>query len=74
MAKVTGDAREGFSLGIHRLSKLIEIMKTCEGLSAVDSVSRIMAGAHSFAEGASRHDGMTVVVLHVLSSAAAPES
>ena len=54
--------------------KLIEITKTCEGLSAVDSVSRIMAGAHSFAEGASQHDDMTVVVLHVLSSAAAHQS
>jgi len=54
--------------------KLIEITKTCEGLSAADSVSRIMAGAHSFAEGASQHDDMTVVVLHVLSSAAAHES
>jgi hypothetical protein len=33
-----------------------------------------MAGAHSFAEGASQHDDMTVVVLHVLSSAAAHDS
>jgi sigma-B regulation protein RsbU (phosphoserine phosphatase) len=45
--------------------RLIEIAKTCHALSAADSVSRIMAGAHDFAAGASQHDDMTVVAMHI---------
>jgi sigma-B regulation protein RsbU (phosphoserine phosphatase) len=47
---------------------LLEVAKTCGGLSAAESVSRIMAAAHAFTAGAPQHDDMTLVVLHVLPS------
>jgi len=49
---------------------LIGVAKTCAGLPAAESVSRIMAAAHAFTAGAPQHDDMTLVVLRVLSSAA----
>jgi phosphoserine phosphatase RsbU/P len=51
---------------------LIGVAKTCAGLSAAESVCRIMTAAHAFTAGAPQHDDMTLVVLHVLSSSAVP--
>jgi sigma-B regulation protein RsbU (phosphoserine phosphatase) len=48
---------------------LIAVAETCAGLSAAESVSRILAAAHAFTAGAPQHDDMTVVVLQVLSNA-----
>ncbi len=46
--------------------RLIELAKTCCGLTAAEAMSRIMAAAEAFAAGAPQHDDMTVVVLRVL--------
>jgi sigma-B regulation protein RsbU (phosphoserine phosphatase) len=46
--------------------RLIEFVKTCHGLSAMEGTSRILAAAQSFAGGAPQHDDMTLVVLRVL--------
>jgi len=43
--------------------RLIEFAKTCHGLPAPHAVKRILAAAQAFAEGASQHDDMTLVVL-----------
>ena len=45
--------------------KLIEIAKTCHGLSAAEGMRRIFSAALTFAGGAPQHDDMTVVVLRV---------
>jgi len=46
--------------------KLIEFAKTCQGLTAPEATTRIMAAAEAFAAGASQHDDMTLVVLRIL--------
>ena len=43
--------------------RLIELAKTCHGLPALHAMRRILAAAQAFAEGASQHDDMTLVVL-----------
>lgn len=45
--------------------RLIEFAKTCQGLSALEGVRRILTAAQAFAAGASQHDDMTLVVLRV---------
>ena len=45
--------------------RLIEFAKTCHGLPALEAMKRILAAAEAFAAGASQHDDMTLVVLHV---------
>jgi sigma-B regulation protein RsbU (phosphoserine phosphatase) len=45
--------------------RLIEFAKTCHGLPALESVTRILAAAQAFAAGASQHDDMTLVVFRV---------
>ena len=45
--------------------RLIELAKTCHGLPALEGMRRILAAAQAFATGASQHDDMTLVVLHV---------
>jgi sigma-B regulation protein RsbU (phosphoserine phosphatase) len=45
--------------------RLIDIAKTCHGVSAVEGTSRIMAAAQAFAGGAAQHDDMTLVVLRM---------
>jgi phosphoserine phosphatase RsbU/P len=45
--------------------RLIECAKTCHGLTALDTMTRILADAEAFAAGASQHDDMTLVVLRV---------
>lgn len=47
--------------------RLIEFARTCTGLPALEAMTRILAAAEGFASGASQHDDMTLVVLHVLS-------
>jgi len=51
--------------GEHRL---IEFARACQGLSASETLTRIMAAAEEFAAGAPQHDDMTLVVLRVLVS------
>ncbi len=46
--------------------RLIEFAKTCHGLSAFETMTRIMAAAEAFAGGASQHDDMTLVVMRIL--------
>jgi sigma-B regulation protein RsbU (phosphoserine phosphatase) len=46
--------------------RLIEVAKTCHGLPALETMTRIMAAAEAFAAGASQHDDMTLVVLRIL--------
>jgi phosphoserine phosphatase RsbU/P len=43
--------------------RLVEYAKTCEGLSSLEALNRIMSAAVAFAEGAPQHDDMTLVVL-----------
>ena len=45
---------------------LIDLAKTCYGLTAVEAMSRIMTAAKAFAAGAPQHDDMTVVALRIL--------
>jgi sigma-B regulation protein RsbU (phosphoserine phosphatase) len=47
-------------------ARLIEFVKTCHGLPALEVMTRILAAAEMFAAGASQHDDMTLVVLRVL--------
>lgn len=42
---------------------LIEIVKTCSGLSPSETISRIMQAADTFVAGAKQHDDMTLVAL-----------
>jgi phosphoserine phosphatase RsbU/P len=49
--------------GEHRL---IEFVKTCHGLPALEVMNRILVAAEAFAAGAPQHDDMTLVVLRVL--------
>jgi sigma-B regulation protein RsbU (phosphoserine phosphatase) len=46
--------------------RLIECAEACDGLPAVEAMTRILAAAEAFAAGASQHDDMTMVVLRVL--------
>src|SRR5215510_9489043 len=46
--------------------RLIELAKTCHGLPALHAMRRILAAAQAFAEGASQHDDMTLVVLRAV--------
>ena len=46
--------------------KLIEFAKTCHGLPASETMTRIMAAAEAFAGGVPQHDDMTLVVLRIL--------
>jgi sigma-B regulation protein RsbU (phosphoserine phosphatase) len=48
--------------------RLIELAKTCLGLFASETMTRIMAAAEAFTAGAPQHDDMTLVVLRVLTS------
>ncbi len=45
--------------------RLIEYAKTCYGLPALEGMRRIFAAAQAFAEGASQHDDMTLVLLRL---------
>lgn len=47
--------------------RLVEYAKTCDGLSSVEALNRIMSAAVAFAAGAPQHDDMTLVVLRVAS-------
>jgi phosphoserine phosphatase RsbU/P len=47
--------------------RLIEFVKTCHGLPALEVMTRILSAADGFAAGAPQHDDMTLVVLRVLS-------
>jgi len=46
--------------------RLIEFAKTCQGLPALEALTKIMGAAEAFANGASQHDDMTLVVLRIL--------
>lgn len=46
--------------------RLIDLAKTCDGMSATEVTNRIMTAAQTFAAGAAQHDDMTVVALRVL--------
>jgi len=46
--------------------RMIETLERCHGLSAVQTIEYVMAGADTFASGAPQHDDMTLVVLRVL--------
>ncbi|MBV9405614.1 MAG: SpoIIE family protein phosphatase [Acidobacteriaceae bacterium] len=46
--------------------RMIDLAKTCDAVSALETMNRIMTAAQSFAAGAPQHDDMTVVVLRVL--------
>jgi sigma-B regulation protein RsbU (phosphoserine phosphatase) len=45
--------------------RLIELAKSCYGLSTVDCMRKIFAAAQAFAAGAAQHDDMTLVVLRL---------
>lgn len=45
--------------------QLIEAAKECEGLSAADTIARIVEAADRFAAGAKQHDDMTLIVVRV---------
>ena len=45
--------------------RLIAFAKTCHGLPALEAMKRILTAAQAFAAGASQHDDMTLVLLHV---------
>jgi sigma-B regulation protein RsbU (phosphoserine phosphatase) len=47
--------------------RLIELAKTCHGLSALEVVRHILGAAQAFAAGSPQHDDMTLVVLRVTS-------
>jgi sigma-B regulation protein RsbU (phosphoserine phosphatase) len=51
--------------------KLIETIQACDGLSARDTLARIMAAADQFAAGAKQHDDMTLTVMRVVPEVAA---
>jgi sigma-B regulation protein RsbU (phosphoserine phosphatase) len=46
--------------------RMIEFAKTCQGLTAFEAMTRILAASEAHAAGASQHDDMTLVVLRVL--------
>jgi sigma-B regulation protein RsbU (phosphoserine phosphatase) len=46
--------------------RLIQFAQTCHGLTAYEEMTQILAAADAFAAGASQHDDMTLVVLHVV--------
>jgi sigma-B regulation protein RsbU (phosphoserine phosphatase) len=46
--------------------KLIELAKTCLGVSAMEGTSRILAAAVAFAGSAPQHDDMTLVMLRMV--------
>jgi sigma-B regulation protein RsbU (phosphoserine phosphatase) len=45
--------------------RLIELAKSCLGLSVLEGMRRILAAAQAFAGGAPQHDDMTLVVLRI---------
>lgn len=45
---------------------LIEFAKLCDGLTAIEAMTRIIAAADGFAAGAGQHDDMTLVLLRFL--------
>jgi sigma-B regulation protein RsbU (phosphoserine phosphatase) len=45
---------------------LIEAMKDCQGLSASDTIARIIEAADRFAAGAKQHDDMTLIVVRII--------
>jgi sigma-B regulation protein RsbU (phosphoserine phosphatase) len=47
---------------------LIDAVRQCQGLSARETMTRIMVAADRFAAGARQHDDMTLSVLRVLPS------
>ena len=49
-------------------NRLIEAVHTCAGLSAEETIARLMQAADAFASGAPQHDDMTLVVLRVNSN------
>jgi sigma-B regulation protein RsbU (phosphoserine phosphatase) len=46
--------------------QLIETAKSCEGISAADTLARLVRGADEFAAGAPQHDDMTLIVVRVV--------
>jgi phosphoserine phosphatase RsbU/P len=46
--------------------RLLDAVKSCDGLLAKDAISRIMQAADAFAAGAPQSDDMTLVILRVL--------
>jgi sigma-B regulation protein RsbU (phosphoserine phosphatase) len=46
--------------------RLLEAVKTCDGLPARDAIERILQAADAFASGAPQSDDMTLVILRVL--------
>jgi sigma-B regulation protein RsbU (phosphoserine phosphatase) len=46
--------------------RLIEFVKSCYGLPAVEAMRRMMTAAEAFAAGAPQHDDMTLAVLRVV--------
>ncbi|MCI0485110.1 MAG: SpoIIE family protein phosphatase [Blastocatellia bacterium] len=45
--------------------RFIEAAKACQGLGAADTISRLVAGADLFANGAKQHDDMTLLIVQV---------
>jgi sigma-B regulation protein RsbU (phosphoserine phosphatase) len=46
--------------------ELLNAAKACEGLSAAETILRLVDGADRFANGAKQHDDMTVMVVRVV--------
>jgi sigma-B regulation protein RsbU (phosphoserine phosphatase) len=46
--------------------RLIEAAKTCHGLRAADTISRLISAADLFANGAKQHDDMTLLIVQVV--------
>lgn len=72
----TGDTLVAFTDGISEAMNpaeeewgeecLIEAMKSCDGLNASDTITRIVEAADRFAAGAKQHDDMTLIVVRII--------
>jgi sigma-B regulation protein RsbU (phosphoserine phosphatase) len=47
-------------------NRLIQCVKNCRELSAHEAMAKIFAATDAFSAGASQHDDMTLVVLHLV--------
>ncbi len=71
-----GDVLIGFTDGISEAmnpedeewgeEQLIAALKTCNGLSASETIARLVSAADAFAAGAKQHDDMTIVIVRVV--------
>jgi sigma-B regulation protein RsbU (phosphoserine phosphatase) len=46
--------------------QMMQTAQACKGLSAADTIKRLVSAADAFAAGAKQHDDMTLVVVRVI--------